>query len=291
MLKIVGTFLLDQLLNNSDCYGKQKQPTTKNILLLGMTRLQLDTNQWDINDIINNNTMKRIDKIYQRDLARIVRMEKDIKGLRCFSVSIQNGINAHKDLHLNCNMNSRSFHASIRQKFNNITFFQICLDYFWSPTSWQQDHWNVGLIDNIIHFATEKIIQRNNEMPNDSSNGSVVLPFTYHIVQLVLLRKDEIERHYNIKYLTTQNDMAFNLLWKSTITIDECAMVKYFDKELHQEEEYCKLSISQLSQGPVIEGLDRERVSRYIKSIPDLQHVRFVCLTLHTKETSEKNNN
>ena len=114
MLKIVGTFLLDQLLNNSDCYGKQKQPTTKNILLLGMTRLQLDTNQWDINDIVNNTVMKGIDKIYQRDLARIVWMEKDIEGLRCFTVSIQNGINAHKDLHLNCNMNSRTFHTSIK---------------------------------------------------------------------------------------------------------------------------------------------------------------------------------
>ena len=281
MLKILDTFLLEQLLDNTHCCEKEKQDAIKNILLLGMTRLHLDTNQWDINDIVNNTVMKGIDKIYQRDLARIVRMEKDIKGLRCFTVSIQNGINAHKDLHLNCNMNSRTFHTSIKQKFNNISFFQICLDYFWSPTSWQQDHWNVGLIDNIIRFATEKIIQRSDEMPNDSSNGSVVLPFTYHIVQLVLLRKDEIERHYNIKYLTTQNDMAFNLLWKSTITIDECAMVKYFDKELHQEEEYCKLSRSQLSQGSLIEGLDRERVSRYIMSIADLQNVRFVCLTLH----------
>ena len=135
-------------------------------------------------------------------------------------------------------------------------------------------------MDNIIGFATEKLIQRSDVLPDDYSNGSVILPFSYHIVQLLLLRKNDIESHYNIKYLSTPEDMSYNLLWKCTTTIDNYTMNHHFQKELHQEEVYCKISMSQLSQGTVIPGLDRERVLSYIKTIPSLQSVRFICLKL-----------
>ena len=255
---------------------------TNNVLLLGMTRLQLDTNNWDVHDVINSSTMKCIDITYQRDLGRIVRMEKLNCGLTCYSVSLQTGVNTHKDRHLNFNMNSRSFVDSLVNKFSNVHFFQICLDYFWSPLAWQTERWTVGLMDNIIALANQQILRRSNAWQDDFSNGSVMLPFSFHIVQLMLLRKNHLEKYYKINYLSNQKDMSYNLLWKSTSTIEDTVMGIFFGKKNAQENEYCQLTLAQVSQGSILDGLDRDTVMNYIRTIPSLDRVRFICFTLHT---------
>jgi len=146
-------------------------------------------------------------------------------------------------------------------------FEQICLDYFWLQPGWQSSRMTDGMITTtIIDFAKKNLLRLGCKM---------VLPFTTHILGLVLQNKDLVNEYYEIQYrLNNKTDDL--VLYTGTCSLDMKKMASIFEKDLEgQARQY--LSHSNLSVKQSLAHDPKQRDSFMALKL-DLLSVRFIVL-------------
>jgi hypothetical protein len=106
-------------------------------------------------------------------------------------------------------------------------FGQMCMDYFWLQKGWQQMNITESFItETVLGLAAENIIER---------GGMVVLPFTPHMLRLVLTHEPTLNEHCAIEHRATGNtsDLA---LCTTTCVLDKEKMASIFEKDLEWQE-------------------------------------------------------
>ena len=177
---------------------------------------------------------KKLTKMNARDLVRILEIETSFNKL-CYTVSLVQSIERFSERHLSVSFSSRNFMESLTTQFGlGCQFEQIILDYFWIPTGiWQKEHWTKAFFNKtLVEFATKDIL-----IPH----GVIYLSFTVHCLCEIALEYDILNQLYMIGWVDKTN-LAQNILWKATNKIDANVMFAFFEKQLNQEDIYCKIS-------------------------------------------------
>jgi hypothetical protein len=175
--------------------------------------------------------------------------------------------------HLTSNFNNRMFFEDLKMTFGDeIRFKFIFLDYFYCPPQWVNKHWSENFFTNTLPgFAEvmEKRIEHTSSIQSDNS-PAIFLPFCKGTVEKISgAAKETIEKFFEISLLQKEQ-LNDHLLWQATQKIGPDIMRNWFQKELNQEELYCKLNVQQLSQ----------RAHTWIMSFTkDPSNVRMIRLT------------
>jgi len=212
-----------------------------------------------------------------RDLARLRCMEQNF-GVAAYTVSLQ----AHKKegvitynpkRHLTSNFNNRKFFEDLKMTFgDDIRFRFIFLDYFYCPPQWVNKNWSENFFSNTLPGFAKVMEKRKEHTSSIQSNNSatIFLPFCKGTVEEISgAPKQTIEKFFKISLLQKEQ-LNDHLLWQATQKIGPNVMRNWFEKELNQEELYCKLNIQHLSQ----------RAHTWIESFTkDPSNVRMIRLT------------
>ena len=128
-----------------------------------------------------------------RDLVRILSLEQQY-NCDCYTISLVTGSRYRSDRHLRVDFTCPSFIRQLKEKFLNISFNEIFLDYFWIPGgTWQIEHWKDTFFkQNIPNFLGQNIL---------CPGGSIFLPFTLYILKCIVNNFDIIHNQFEIKWV------------------------------------------------------------------------------------------
>jgi hypothetical protein len=258
-------------------------PQVRKYLFLGMTYMDKERlleklprangrlKQEDILTLVRD--LKTVQSQNGRDMWRMLKVEEDYN---CEVHTVGKAVSLDEDRyskarHSEYNWNSRK----LCQGLKGHVFHQICVDYFWLPMgTWQEDNITQGFITNtIMGFAVDKLIE---------PGCMVVLPFTPHILGLVLSHEQQLRAHYDIEWRAAGNTSDL-VLYTSTAGLDEKLMRNVFEKDLKwQEAQYIthaasatKKYLSNLHLGKAAET--------FLKNVDmDIASIRFIILRLKT---------
>jgi hypothetical protein len=155
----------------------------------------------------------------------------------------------------------------------------ICIDYFWLPQSWQAETMTPHFIEEtIVGLATGKIVE---------PGGLVVLPFTPHVLWLVLRREQLINRHCDIE-CRAKGNTADLVLCTSTCELDKVKMKKIFEKDMDlQETLYLTHEQQAVEKHLKNMSMTAEATRTFLESRKkegvDVASIRFIALKRHKK--------
>jgi hypothetical protein len=200
-----------------------------------------------------------------RDMWRILAVE-EIYGCEVYTVanvsSPETAARYSDNRHFQCDWNGRH----LCNELEGHVFGQIFVDYFWLQPGWQETRITRGIITNtIIGFATRNILKRGCMM---------VLPFTPHILGLVLKNEKLVNEHYEIEY-RTGNETEDLVLYTTTSALDKEKMTAIFEKDLEgQDEEYLSHTVKDVK-----ERLEDYLAKPFLRSLRvDVASIRFIVL-------------
>ena len=255
--------------SSQDFLFKNTKPA--NILLLGMSYTSLNKESYNIPCILSLLKQKKITKMNARDLVRILEIETSFNKL-CYTVSLVQSIERFSERHLSVSFSSRNFMESLITQFGlGCQFEQIILDYFWIPTGiWQKEHWTKAFFNKtLVEFATKDIL---------ITHGVIYLPFTVHCLHEIAMEYDILNKLYQIGWVDKTN-LDKNILWKATNKIDANIMFASFEKQLNQEEIYCKISKQMLGE----DLSQKDNIYRDLMSnVADIENIRFISLSIRS---------
>jgi hypothetical protein len=241
------------------------------VLFLGMVQYDIEKlkKKWPRPDQIHEHTIidimqaGNISAQHTRDMVRC-RQTEAACDVAVFTADMTNKDeeNLDKDRHFVCSFERRrrSLCAMVKQRHSSLQFKQIVMDYFWIPTGWTQEHWKVGFFSTTLPgFARNNVLEM---------GGTVVLPFEPHTAQMVALHKVQLA-DYDIS-VYYQVDLDKITLWKGTRTIAESVMAGVLEKNMAQEERYCRCERQALE--PFSEA------DKLFGSLSNLSQVRFIRL-------------
>ena len=240
-----------------------------NVLLLAMSRPDIQTSERNLESILNLVKDKSISMMDGRDMYRIIKTEKQF-NVRCYTVSLEQNNVAYADSHMSYDCSNKMFISKLREKFVGIQFQQIIFDWFWFPLSWFQDRFHRRFFSTtLIEFATRNIL-----------TGTIYFPFNVFFIENIVCHRDLIEQHYKICMLKTHSKRQ-SYLWKSTMDIEHHTL-QQLGKEPNQEKMYSRITkLSLLKHRLDGRHVKKEEVVEFVTHKikgNDISEITTICL-------------
>jgi hypothetical protein len=259
----------------------QAEPVTtiKKCLLLGMAYTKTDLPKLQgseekpvkMNDVAELVTRSLLGSQDGRDLWRILAVEENYPHYEVYTVARpETGDKQEqysKTRHFGHNWNSHTLCRELKKSGH--IFDHICMDYFWIQQGWERTAITESFITaTILGFATEHVIQ---------AGCMVVLPFTPHMLRLVLGCQEQIKQHYDIEYRDRDNTSDL-VLYNRTCELDKKKMLHVFEKDMDAQAKYVSHSaksveehLHQIGKGPMaktfLQRVAKEDPARSVDSI------------------------
>ena len=248
------------------------------ILLLGMSYSDISKKSYNLDIIYKLILSKSLSVMDGRDLARIHCFEKQ-SNIECYTVSLVESDNYLSNRHIQCDFNNPQSCNQLIKQFGRITFQEIYLDYFWIPQGeWQINHWKKTFFNcTLVNFATLNLIK---------PNGVIYLPFTLHCMCNIAEFESILKQYYLIEYIN-KKDLHKVGLWSATHSINKDEMSDIMEKDINQEETYCKITTQMIRETVT---MNDNRCKELLSNIKDLINVRFICLKLKLNNKQSNSN-
>ena len=231
-----------------------------------MTYTEISSNLQNHDDIINLISTKKLPEIEGRDFVRILSIMRNC-NMYCYTISLNADSPRYHINHSTLDYNNKHFASNLKSKYPNVQFSEVVMDYFWLPSSWQKDHWKPSL----FHSTLPSLWKLKMIIPG----GLIFFPLTIHAIELIVAGDEFLNPCYSIS-IVSKEELSQISLWKATQFIDPTFMNDKLMKAINQEETYCRLSLNIARQSLDGSFANPQDVMTYIKSISELENMRFI---------------
>lgn len=221
-----------------------------------------------------------------RDIYRAILVE-EFYNSKVFTCSTRKLYVLRDDRHVDADFDKPHFVEEVRRQFGNITFSQICIDYFFHLNSWAADNYGKGFFGvNLIQFVTP-----NEGTPLDPSTcllkpgGSVFIPFTLGNFKHLTTYMGCLQAVYEVKYwrldelanCEIRRQKTSNQLHGATELIGPW-LHSLWTKTQNQEDTYCKVTAQHIIESGDAMALTNKVLLEAYRKLEEPEEIRFIEL-------------
>jgi len=201
------------------------------------------------------------------DLIRLLMMEHHLK-VQAYTISQDQQVSNER--HLTHNLaSSKPSSQAVRDKWEGISFDQVTWDYLNTPDSY------IGM-KNINILKLLKDVSLHEPPLLNPAGGAVYLPFRLQFYAVVAGNESELEKYYEIDFLSNEIVAEENDLYRGTLALGEDARKLL---KIRGIDEKCVTKSSIMENGAVA-GISMEEVKKHYEKLCKLmgeEYVKSIC--------------